>query len=247
MKVDVDSRKFLEYVEDPKSKTNQGGISSKNFVPKRVKVFGNSNFDRDVVRLYKKYTRLLPRDGKTTALYKYGLVNRKPNCWYTDKPVGVNSLKTVVANLMKSAGIEGRYTNHSLRATTATRMYENGVDEQLIKEVTGHKSDAVRIYKHTSETLMEKACKTVVQKPGQEVPKPHEFDIDAVDLTKSEPTEKFTVCSEGGNCHSERFCHKKKSDSCGGLCQFLKKLNHVKRKKCDVKRLRLSLKFGKKK
>lgn len=36
-----------------------------------------------------------------------------------------------------------RYTNHSLRATAATRLYAAGVDEQLIAEKTGHRSSTV--------------------------------------------------------------------------------------------------------
>jgi integrase len=36
--------------------------------------------------------------------------------------------------------LKGRYTNHSLRATTATRLYQAGVEEQLIMERTGHRS-----------------------------------------------------------------------------------------------------------
>ncbi len=39
--------------------------------------------------LYSKYVGLLPAEGKSSALYKYSLVKRKPNVWYTDKPVGV--------------------------------------------------------------------------------------------------------------------------------------------------------------
>ncbi len=49
-----------------------------------------------------------------------------------------------------SAGIGGNKTNHSLRATAATRLFHKGIDEQLIQEVTGHKSVAVQNYKHTS-------------------------------------------------------------------------------------------------
>ncbi len=86
----------------------------------------------------------------------------KPYYWYSDKPVGVNSLKKVVNNMMKNAGIEGCFTNHSLRVTTATRMFQKGVDKQLIKCVTGHKSDAVRLYKRPSDNLMKTACSAVV-------------------------------------------------------------------------------------
>lgn len=62
---------------------------------------------------------------------------------------------------MAKGGLEGKYTNHLLRATCATRMFEAGVDEQLIKIFTGHKSDTVRDYKRVSESLLRKASSTV--------------------------------------------------------------------------------------
>ena len=50
------------------------------------------------------------------------------------------------------AGITGFKTNHSLRVTTATRLFQAGVDEQLIMKRTGHRSvDGVRKYKQISE------------------------------------------------------------------------------------------------
>ena len=57
-------------------------------------------------------------------------------------------------------GIPGYYTNHSLRATAATRLYQNDVDEQIIQEFTGHHSIAVREYKRTSDDqkLMASNC-----------------------------------------------------------------------------------------
>ena len=53
--------------------------------------------------------------------------------------------------LCDSVGIEGFITNHSLRATAATRLYESGVNEQLIMERTGHRSlEGIRSYKRTT-------------------------------------------------------------------------------------------------
>ena len=49
------------------------------------------------------------------------------------------------------AGIEGRITNHSLRATAAPQLYEMGVPEKVIQERTGHRSlDSLRVYERTS-------------------------------------------------------------------------------------------------
>jgi len=56
----------------------------------------------------------------------------------------------------KNAGFQGYYTNHSLRATAATRLYNAGMDEQLVAEKTGHRSSAIRSYKRTCDEQMVK-------------------------------------------------------------------------------------------
>ena len=49
------------------------------------------------------------------------------------------------------AGITGNKTNHSLKATGATRMFEGNVLEKIIQEQTGHRSvEALRTYQRTS-------------------------------------------------------------------------------------------------
>ena len=56
----------------------------------------------------------------------------------------------------KEAGLEGYKTNHSLRVTAATRLYNAGVDEQQIMQRTRHWSiEGVRLYKRTSEQQQE--------------------------------------------------------------------------------------------
>ncbi len=56
-------------------------------------------------------------------------------------------LDQTVARLCSAASIKVYRTNHSLRATAATRLYSAGVDEQMIMETTGHRSlEGVRSY-----------------------------------------------------------------------------------------------------
>ena len=68
----------------------------------------------------------------------------KDDCWFCKVPIGYNALQQVVPNLFKAVGITGHYTNHLLRVTSATRLFEVSVDEQLIMQRTGHSSTAVR-------------------------------------------------------------------------------------------------------
>ena len=49
-----------------------------------------------------------------------------------------------------SAGFEGHFTNHSLRATG---LFEAKIDKQLIMQRTGHSSSVVRAYISVGEKL----------------------------------------------------------------------------------------------
>ena len=55
--------------------------------------------------------------------------------------------------MCSQAGIGGNTTNHSLRATGATQMYNKGAPEKLIQERTGHRSlEALRAYERTNSS-----------------------------------------------------------------------------------------------
>ena len=62
---------------------------------------------------------------------------------------------------MKKAQFDGHYTNHSLRRSCATRLYDGtGVPKQLFQETAGHRSsDGVRAYKCSSSALKREASK----------------------------------------------------------------------------------------
>ena len=150
----------LVYTEDPLQKTNQGGLVSRG-KPKRVVVYPSQHQLRCPVFLYKKYVKLLPNTTRCSKLYLRVRKIPQPNCWYGDQPYGFNKIKKTIKELCKEAGFDGHFTNHSLRASCATRMYDNDVPEQVIKEVTGHRSECVRTYKRTSEKLKEVASRAV--------------------------------------------------------------------------------------
>ena len=158
--VDEKGRKRLVYREDPLQKTNQGGLGSKGNV-KSVQVYESEDKARCPVRLFMKYVGLLP-DAKTCRkLYMRPKIKAIPSCWYNDQPYGNNKIYSTVKELCSKAGFEGKFTNHSLRATSASRMFQANVPEQVIKEVTGHRSDCVRSYKRTSDDIREHASRTI--------------------------------------------------------------------------------------
>lgn len=81
----------------------------------------------------------------------------KGSVWFAGVAVGINQLRNTVARICKQAGLDGHRTNHSLRATAATRLYEAGMEEQLVSEITGHRSECVREYKRTTEEMKRQA------------------------------------------------------------------------------------------
>lgn len=78
----------------------------------------------------------------------------KSNVWYYAQPMGINTLSKIVNTLVSKIGLQGRFSNHSCRATAASRMYQGNCEEQLVMEKTGHRSNAVRSYKRTSDSQL---------------------------------------------------------------------------------------------
>ena len=144
-------QRCLVYHEDSVTKTNRGGIRDLKKERKIVWVKPSSNLLRCPVPLIEKHMKLLPQTGCKLNLYLQTLRRTKPNCWYSTVPVGINSIRKVVASLLKDAGLDGYLTNHSLRCTCATRLFQAGESTKLVKEVTGHVLDAVEKYQETSE------------------------------------------------------------------------------------------------
>ena len=72
--------------------------------------------------------------------------------WFLSTPIGRNTLSTILKKMCAEAGIEGNKTNHSLRATGATQMFQAEVPEKIIQQRTGHRSlVAMRAYERTTE------------------------------------------------------------------------------------------------
>ena len=156
VKYDEDSgTKFLLYKE-ARSKNHQGGCKDLNTQPKVVSAYANKeNPARCVVHLYEYYLSLRPsHDPKCLHdLYLRPLKRYTEHVWFSCQPLGINTLQQVASKLAACAHLPGRCTNHSLCATGPTRMYSTGMDDKLVRELIGHRSNAVLEYKHTPTNL----------------------------------------------------------------------------------------------
>ena len=78
----------------------------------------------------------LARQLHYTKRFLLQLHSPTPTCWFSHCPMGHHPLCPGYA----TGGIEDYKTNHSLRATSTSRLYQSGVDEQLIMEWSGHRT-----------------------------------------------------------------------------------------------------------
>jgi hypothetical protein len=159
--------RHLVYREDV-SKTMQGGLKHRKVEGKRVLAYANTqNPERCIVRLYETYMLHCPQfPRQTDAFYLKPLAKASGDVWYAKQCVGRHKLASVVADICRKGGLSGFRTNHSLRSTSATRMYDAGIDEQLICEITGHRSNAVRNYKRTN-TAQKRKISGIIQQDAQ--------------------------------------------------------------------------------
>ena len=108
--------------------------------------------ERCFVEIYKQYCLHRPPNVKVNAFYRAPIINPIGIVWYKNRAIGANTLATTMKRLCSKAGVGGYKTNHSLRVTSATRLFQCGTDEQLIMRRTGHRStDGVRVYKCSSD------------------------------------------------------------------------------------------------
>jgi hypothetical protein len=146
-----DSNTCYQYVENG-SKNYQGRFSETGQSNKIVRAYAQPNSDRCPVRLLDSYLSKLPPGSTAFYMQPKQRVPDPGQSWYKNTPVGVNPLKNMMTKISELGGLPIKYTNHSLRATSASRMFISGVPEKIVAEVTGHKSVKVlRQYERTTE------------------------------------------------------------------------------------------------
>ena len=98
---------------------------------------------------------------------------------------------------MEKGNFEGYFTNHSLRRSGGTRLFRAGIDRKLVKEVTGHHSDAVDQYQitgHDQRKLISKVVQGQISKVVDDKAGNCERDsvIEELKSVKSKPDNSIT-------------------------------------------------------
>uniref|UniRef100_A0A1X7VTA7 Tyr recombinase domain-containing protein n=1 Tax=Amphimedon queenslandica TaxID=400682 RepID=A0A1X7VTA7_AMPQE len=98
--------------------------------------------------------------------------------WFYAHAIGHNTLKGMLKGMCKDAGIsfEGK-PNHSLCATSATRMMDAGLQEKVIMDRTGYQSlDGLKPYARVTDLQQQQVSEVLAQREEKK---------DVVELVKS--------------------------------------------------------------
>ena len=114
--------------------------------------------------------------------------------WFTNAPLGVNTLGNKMKTISEKAGCSLIYTCHSLRATTVTVLDEAGVAGRDIMAVTGHKSESsLKHYVRTSNAKKQDMSTIISSQMQENIPVAREETAESIfdDLVLTDSQEQF--------------------------------------------------------
>ena len=143
---DETGKEYLLYSEGV-SKTYHRGLKHRKLASQTSKVYANVECaNKCIVKIVKLYISKCPEEGLRKAFYLKPLQKyEKKQIWFSSVPIGHNKLQGMVKSIMEKGRVSGQFTNHSLPATPVSRLYREGIDDKLIKGVTGHRSQAITV------------------------------------------------------------------------------------------------------
>ena len=152
-------QRCLVYREDSLTKTNDRGIGHFKKEQKIIWVHPSENELGCPVRIVDKYMSLIPpvtKKSKKDNFYLHSLEKPTPAQWYGEQVVGKHTLTKVVGEMLKDVKPGVFHSNHNLRWSGTTRLFQAGIDRKIVKEYTGHVSDAVDKYQIMSAAQKER-------------------------------------------------------------------------------------------
>ena len=162
-KRETDPHRYV-YIEHA-SKNRAGGLAQLRVKNKEVPINAVPKAgNRCHVYILDMYFQKLPVEAFERDNFYLQPVGKVKNnqVWFTTTPVGKNTLSK---DLCVEAGVSGQKSNHSLRATGCTELYQASVPEKVIQERTGHLSLAgLRQYERTSSKQQEVVSRILASK-----------------------------------------------------------------------------------
>lgn len=157
----------VEYTEHG-SKNRPGGRHQLNLENKVVVQYAQPELgERCHVHLLRLYLSKLPECAFQEDVFYWKARGSIPDAadlpWYTRNVLGHNVLAQFLKRMLDSAGIDSsKKTNHSLRATAISRMFQSSVAQKVVMERSGHLSkEGLVPYERTTAQQQKAVCKVL--------------------------------------------------------------------------------------
>ncbi|KAK3728340.1 hypothetical protein QZH41_002174 [Actinostola sp. cb2023] len=122
------------------SKTRHGDGHQRAFSP----TAHPTNNERCPVKLYKAFASHRPEAMKKPDSPFFLAVNHKrkegSGIWYSNSPLGKNSIGKFLVSAAQAVGLPGNVSNHSIRKTCISRLMDAGIPENYVAQLSGHKN-----------------------------------------------------------------------------------------------------------
>ncbi len=138
-------------------KNRSGGIADYKVPNKQVPIYANPIAGpRCHVYILDMYLQKLPSNAKINDIFymrplSFILPNNSSPWYHGKQRLGKNSIGRMVSQMCENAGLPKR-TDHSLRATCVTQLFEAGVPNNIIQARTGHRTlSSLHLYERISD------------------------------------------------------------------------------------------------
>ena len=134
-KTDEQCKPFVTMTHDEASKNHPDGLHDKPSHEKSSRMY-ESDSKTDGGKALKLY---LSKCNPKCEACDWSEQSEGMQCWFKNRPLGVNTLASMMKQINTDAKLSQVYTNHCVRATAITLWGEAGMPDRQICHISGHK------------------------------------------------------------------------------------------------------------
>ena len=164
LEVDSSGRRYVRMTHDESSKNHPGGLTDVSSTEKEARMYET---DQEIDG-YKALALYLDKvNPSCPALFQYPARNWQITnpVWFENRPLGVNKLGKMMADISREADLSMVYTNHSVRATAITVWSNAGIPNRHIMAISGHRNEQSLVhYNVRPSSLQLRNCSDVLSR-----------------------------------------------------------------------------------
>ena len=163
IKKDDSGARYVTEMQTEQTKNYQGGSKQKDQSYSDVRMYENSS-PLDPVSSFEFYILRLNPNCQALFQTPNKHFKKEGSQWFRNEPLGKNKIAKLMENISLKAELSEKYTNHCIRASTVTSLFQRGVDAKQICEITKHKDErSLTHYISQTSSAQKRHCSRLLQ------------------------------------------------------------------------------------